>query len=605
MATSAAELERLCGSLSKAVASLRGLCEDAQKEDGELVATAVNVVVGLEAVRGSLDGIWSVLAGKEEGEEAKRLKQGLGLCVRGCWGVVERLEGLRGVDESDWESVAESVRKDGGCERREDIVKRVEPTVESLGRALDVLVEVLKAKKLGPSEQWARLENSEARGVFKELEMQLLDFAPKGKECQGWGSSLLRPFRLNRLLGGDQSKPQTLAEASKLPLARSRTWPTLTMAADPEAQEARQRSAQIDRQIEADSMKERTKCSIMLTEGSHENKVLLMETFALLSSNDGNEECRDLSTSTELVRGNIYRETQTMVEEALHPLIGSSTFNLNEEDTEYELAQSIGRRLSRDDLSEDLSETLTELWSSPRFRHACRRVCRPEAHDNLLVDAFRRAMAEDYVPTLADYRRFLSRRHNTLHYGTFNFGPEPLTLSITNNVKPSGNRGIVKLMIEEAVSFVFIYDLVQCNSMDPHPQVHEEHRVDGVRIGVDPSDSDPSTLFKQHIAMFQHYCSRVFRRLRPSIIVIFTNVAMFRDHLQRHPMSELYPDYTGEPDLKGAVNYMINKLLAACNERTRVYPHVGEMTDVATVKFILAAVKESMLHSALRDCGLC
>ena len=93
----------------------------------------------------------------------------------------------------------------------------------------------------------------------------------------------------------------------------------------------------------------------------------------------------------------------------------------------------------------------------------------------------------------------------------------------------------------------------------------------------------------------------------PSAIIIMYNVSRFVEKLKRKPMSSLrrfYKDYTGEGNPKSVIAYMINKCRQGCEDKRRIYPHVGELWDESTVKFIRVAAKESMLHIALKETGL-
>jgi len=170
-----AELDQLTDSLTGTIASLRGLCEEAQKENAELVATVSNVADGLTSIQSSIESIRRLLAGlsiKSEGNDNDGTISGvvmrcgpgfqsrLDSCVSSCGAVIERLdvvvvlsepEGGWGY-ESDWGSLADSVRDAKSTlgqqfGDRDDILRRVQVVVEPLCRAWGIILGVLEANQ--------------------------------------------------------------------------------------------------------------------------------------------------------------------------------------------------------------------------------------------------------------------------------------------------------------------------------------------------------------------------------------------------------------------------------------------------------------------------
>ena len=202
------------------------------------------------------------------------------------------------------------------------------------------------------------------------------------------------------------------------------------------------------------------------------------------------------------------------------------------------------------------------------------------------MDAVRRASTMKYVPTIADHRRFLTEGRRLSHFGTFHFAFEPISVDVLvpHNIQQTRIR---RGLYEETTSIVYPIDLLEYN-------IHL------------PEETGPGpTKLKLNLLGFQGMVQgRYFKRFRPAVIPIFFNVNRFREELRVRPFAAEHADFAGQNNVKDAVHYVITKLLAFCDDRTRIYPHVGELTDEATVKYILAAVKETMLQRALRDTGL-
>jgi hypothetical protein len=136
------------------------------------------------------------------------------------------------------------------------------------------------------SEQQDPLETSVSRDVFRRLEKSAscLGSADSQGRRLPW-STLFKPFRLKGLVGkvssNDNDRPS---------LSRTMTWPMILKGPiDPEVEEARKRSALIDKQIQADSILHRNRCSVVL-QGvgvSQESVFLLSDAFAALSTASG------------------------------------------------------------------------------------------------------------------------------------------------------------------------------------------------------------------------------------------------------------------------------------------------------------------------------
>lgn len=205
-----------------------------------------------------------------------------------------------------------------------------------------------------------------------------------------------------------------------------------------------------------------------------------------------------------------------------------------------------------------------------------------------IMDSIIRASAKDYTPTWTDHRRFSKdRRHVTID-DTFHFPSDPVSVNILDPVRLLRSCGKAKQMgtdfCTDASSLVFLVDLLQ----------------------VDGRGDQPS--FEDSIRYYLKPASEAIRRgkvgaLHTSFIVIFFNVAGFQEKLRHSPFSESHASYVGSNSLKPVVNFMVKRLLSECHGTVRVYPYVGEL-DAACLKFILAAVKESMLQRALKESGL-
>lgn len=207
----------------------------------------------------------------------------------------------------------------------------------------------------GSSSQQGPFETGVSREVFRQLEKSSLGLssANSGNGGLPW-TVLLRPFK--GFLGKGHSNAESLLPPGNS-LTRTKTWPTMLLKStvDPEIAEARKKSANIDKQIQADSAVERNKCSLMLMHGSQESKAVLADSFAALT-----REVVDLPTMIDPspIRESLLCEANTMA------WIARQTDELGAD--ALECLRALEEKTSHGSLQtvdEEVVESLAKLWS--------------------------------------------------------------------------------------------------------------------------------------------------------------------------------------------------------------------------------------------------
>ncbi|KAH6897853.1 heterotrimeric G-protein alpha subunit, GPA3-like protein [Coprinopsis sp. MPI-PUGE-AT-0042] len=89
--------------------------------------------------------------------------------------------------------------------------------------------------------------------------------------------------------------------------------------------------------------------------------------------------------------------------------------------------------------------------------------------------------------------------------------------------------------------------------------------------------------------------------LRTSFILFMTRIDVFKNKLPRVPLERYFPEYTGGTDINKAAKYILWKYMQANRARLSVYPHLVLSTDTTNIRLVFAAVKETILHNALKD----
>lgn len=96
--------------------------------------------------------------------------------------------------------------------------------------------------------------------------------------------------------------------------------------------------------------------------------------------------------------------------------------------------------------------------------------------------------------------------------------------------------------------------------------------------------------------------SRWFKRT--SVILLLTNIDLFRRKLAWSPLANCFPDYSGGNDVNRAAKYILWRFNQVNRANLDLYPHLGEITDTTTMRLVFAAIKDSVIQSALRDSGI-
>jgi guanine nucleotide-binding protein G(i) subunit alpha len=92
--------------------------------------------------------------------------------------------------------------------------------------------------------------------------------------------------------------------------------------------------------------------------------------------------------------------------------------------------------------------------------------------------------------------------------------------------------------------------------------------------------------------------------MRTSVILLLTNIKLFRSKLALSPLANYFPDYSGGNDVNRAAKYILWRFNQVNRANLNLYPHLVEVTDAANLRLVFATIKESLLQSLLRDCGI-
>jgi guanine nucleotide-binding protein G(i) subunit alpha len=115
--------------------------------------------------------------------------------------------------------------------------------------------------------------------------------------------------------------------------------------------------------------------------------------------------------------------------------------------------------------------------------------------------------------------------------------------------------------------------------------------------------SPPQNRMMESLVLFDSVVnSRWF--MRTSVILLLTNIDLFRSKLARSPLTNYFPDYSGGNDVNRAAKYILGRFNRVNRAHLDLYPHLVEVTDTTNMRLAFAAIKETLLLSALRDSGI-
>lgn len=90
---------------------------------------------------------------------------------------------------------------------------------------------------------------------------------------------------------------------------------------------------------------------------------------------------------------------------------------------------------------------------------------------------------------------------------------------------------------------------------------------------------------------------------KTGIVLLLNNYDLFKHKLLKSPLGNYFPDYSGGSDINKAVDYILWRFNRVNRANLPLYAHFKDITDTESVRFVLGAVKETLLNNALRDSG--
>ncbi|KAH7313067.1 G protein alpha subunit [Rhexocercosporidium sp. MPI-PUGE-AT-0058] len=342
--------------------------------------------------------------------------------------------------------------------------------------------------------------------------------------------------------------------------------------------EQKKRSQMIDKSLEEDSRRLRKECKILLLGSGESGKSTIVKQMKIIHQNGYTVD------ELALYRLTIYKN----LIDCAKALIGAMRqFGIepmspeNVEFSDYLMEYNVVSD-PHTPLPPRIGVAVISLWQDASIERLMERQSEFYLMDSApyFFEEANRISAPEYIPIEADVLR--ARTKTTGIYETrFTMG----SLSI-HMFDVGGQRSERKKWIH---CFENVTSIIFCVALSEYDQVLLE-------------ESNQNRMMESLVLFDSVVNSRWF--MRTSIILFLNKVDLFRQKLERSPLSNYFPDYSGGNDINRASKYLLWRFNQVNRAHLNLYPHLTQATDTSNIRLVFAAVKETILQNALKDSGI-
>ncbi|KAF8183045.1 guanine nucleotide binding protein, alpha subunit [Mycena galopus ATCC 62051] len=340
---------------------------------------------------------------------------------------------------------------------------------------------------------------------------------------------------------------------------------------------AKARSDAIDQQIMQDALRCKRECKILLLGLCGSGKRTIVQQMKI---NHGGFDVHELAEYRMAIYDNVLDSAGTLARAVRR--VGVEALAESERASAVQLLAAFPVAGGVDPMPVLTPGLADAIW---HLSHALPIECLLEDSTDLesalyFLASIHRIAAPTYVPSEEDILRTRKRR-TAIVETRFSMGG----LSI-HMFDISGQRSERKKWIH---CFESVTSIVFCTALSAYDEVDREGGMNRMRESL--------CLFESVIN------SRWF--LRTSVILLLNKIDEFKRKLPIIPLERYFPEYTGGADLQKAAKYVLWRFMQENRARLTVYPHVTQASNRRTIRLVFAAVKETILQTALKDSGYC
>ncbi|XP_036117034.1 guanine nucleotide-binding protein subunit alpha-14 [Molossus molossus] len=345
-----------------------------------------------------------------------------------------------------------------------------------------------------------------------------------------------------------------------------------------EEKESQRISAEIERQLRRDKKDARRELKLLLLGTGESGKSTFIKQMRIIHGSGYSDE--DRKGFTKLVYQNIFTAMQAMIR-AMDNLRIQYTCEQNKENAQLIREVEVDRVST---LSRDQVRAIKQLWLDPGIQECYDRRREYQLSDSAkyyLTDIDRIALPS-YVPTQQDVLRVRVPTTGIIEY------PFDLENIIFRMVDVGGQRSERRKWIhcfESVTSIIFLVALSEYDQV--LAECDNENRME-----------ESKALFKT-IITYPWF-------LNSSVILFLNKKDLLEEKIMYSHLISYFPEYTGpKQDVKAARDFILKLYQDQNPDKEKViYSHFTCATDTENIRFVFAAVKDTILQLNLKEFNL-
>jgi len=232
----------------------------------------------------------------------------------------------------------------------------------------------------------------------------------------------------------------------------------------------------------------------------------------------------------------------------------------------------------------EIAKVIKELWGNKSVQACFDRSSELQLNDSAkyYFDSIDRLAAPDYLPTEQDVLR---SRVKTTGISETSFQIRDVTFRVFD---VGGQRSERRKWIH---CFEGVTAIMFCVALSEYDLVLRE--------------DETQNRMQEALQLFDSICnSRWFTDT--SIILFLNKTDLFREKVQKVPLTVCFPEYPGGPDFDKGTEFITQRFLELNRspEKKTIYPHLTCATDTENIRFVWAAVNDIVTRTSLRRAGL-
>ncbi|XP_055974777.1 guanine nucleotide-binding protein subunit alpha-14 [Sorex fumeus] len=345
-----------------------------------------------------------------------------------------------------------------------------------------------------------------------------------------------------------------------------------------EEKESQRISAEIERQLRRDKKDARRELKLLLLGTGESGKSTFIKQMRIIHGSGYSDE--DRKGFTKLVYQNIFTAVQAMIR-AMDTLRIQYVCPQNQENAQLIREVDVGKVSA---LSKDQAEAIKQLWRDPGIQECYDRRREYQLSDSAkyYLSDIDRIAKPSFVPTQQDVLRVRVPTTGIIEY------PFDLENIIFRMVDVGGQRSERRKWIhcfESVTSIIFLVALSEYDQV--LAECDNENRME-----------ESKALFKT-IITYPWF-------LNSSVILFLNKKDLLEEKIMYSHLISYFPEYTGpKRDVKAARDFILKLYQDQNPDKEKViYSHFTCATDTENIRFVFAAVKDTILQLNLREFNL-